>query len=77
MHCNGQCILMKKIQQEEKKDQQNPDRKAENKNEIVHFFKPSTDIIVLSAIQMEYVYSDSVDGKEIKMPRSIFHPPTA
>ena len=27
--------MMKKLQQEEKKDQENPDRKAENKNEIV------------------------------------------
>jgi hypothetical protein len=35
MHCNGKCQMMKKLKQEEKKDQNNPERKAENKNEIV------------------------------------------
>src|ERR1043165_5604310 len=34
MHCNGKCQMMKKLKEEEKKDQQNPERKAENKNEV-------------------------------------------
>ena len=34
MHCNGKCQMMKKLEQEEKNDRENLERKAENKNEI-------------------------------------------
>jgi hypothetical protein len=34
LHCNGKCQMMKKLQEEEKKDQQSPERKVENKNEV-------------------------------------------
>lgn len=34
MHCNGKCQMMKKLEQEEKNDQDNLERKSENKNEI-------------------------------------------
>jgi hypothetical protein len=30
MHCNGKCQMMKKLQQEEKKDSQLPERKSTN-----------------------------------------------
>jgi hypothetical protein len=35
MHCNGKCHMMKVMKQEQKKDQDNPERKAENKFELV------------------------------------------
>jgi hypothetical protein len=31
MHCNGKCQMMKKLQQEEKRDQRNSERKAGSK----------------------------------------------
>ena len=34
MHCNGKCQMMKKLQEEEKKDQQMPERKFENKADL-------------------------------------------
>src|SRR5450631_2887674 len=34
MHCNGKCQMMKKLEQQEKNDQDNLERKSENKNEI-------------------------------------------
>ncbi|MFT3932493.1 MAG: hypothetical protein QM726_02665 [Chitinophagaceae bacterium] len=34
MHCNGKCQMMKKLDQQEKDDQDNLERKAENKNEV-------------------------------------------
>lgn len=34
LHCNGKCQMIKKIQEEEKKDQQNPERKSDYKNEV-------------------------------------------
>ena len=33
MHCNGKCQVMRKIQEEERKEKENLERKAENKNE--------------------------------------------
>lgn len=35
MHCNGKCQLMKKMQDEEKSDRPVPERKLENKTEVV------------------------------------------
>jgi hypothetical protein len=35
MHCNGKCQMMKKLKAEEKKEQQVPDKKYSNKNELV------------------------------------------
>lgn len=35
LRCNGKCQLSKKIKQEEKKEQNNPERKMENKNEVL------------------------------------------
>ena len=35
MKCKGKCQMMKKLKEEEKKDRQNPERKAENKHEVI------------------------------------------
>jgi hypothetical protein len=35
MHCNGKCQMMKKLQQEDKKDNKDPLRKAENRDEVI------------------------------------------
>jgi hypothetical protein len=35
LHCKGKCQMMKKLKEEEKKDQQNPERKTENKDQVV------------------------------------------
>ena len=34
LHCNGKCQMMKKIQADESKEQQMPERKMENKIEL-------------------------------------------
>lgn len=36
MHCNGKCQMMKKLKEQEKKDEQNPGRKADSKNEVAY-----------------------------------------
>jgi hypothetical protein len=33
LHCEGKCYLCKKVRKEEKKDQENPERRAENRFE--------------------------------------------
>lgn len=75
MHCNGKCQMMKKLKQEEKKDQQNPERKAENKNELIFGFQTYSPNIVFFEVASKQLYSILQCGKEIKIPQSVFHPP--
>jgi hypothetical protein len=35
LHCNGKCILMQKLKQQEKNEQQSPARKLENRTEVL------------------------------------------
>ena len=79
MRCNGKCQMMKKLQQEKKKDQENPERKAENKNEIIlstkSFFAtvPAKHLIFNKSKQL----LPSSGGKSIDRSFDIFHPPQA
>jgi hypothetical protein len=79
MHCNGKCQMMKKLQQEEKKDQENPERKSENKTEIIlstkSFFAtvPTQCFIISNSKKL----LPSSDGKSIDRSFDIFHPPQA
>lgn len=76
MHCNGKCQMMKKLKEEQKKDAQYPERRGDNKNEIVisskSFFYPT---MFLSLSQVQINFSSNNQGKEIKMPRTLFRPP--
>ena len=77
LQCNGKCQMMKKMAKEEKKDQENPDRKAENKSENVlsskSFFTAESPVNTGTYVVAKYpIYTAA---REIKMPRSFFHPP--
>lgn len=74
LHCNGKCQMMKKMVQEEKKDQQDPGRKTESK------------IIVLSSRSffatapflpagLYRVYAGMKGGYPVDHPLDVFHPP--
>lgn len=77
LHCNGKCQMMKKLQQEEKKDEQNPDRKLENKSEITLSSKSFFASLTILPVEGLINYFTASSDKEIKMPRFIFHPPGA
>jgi hypothetical protein len=80
MHCNGKCQMMKKIKQEEKKDQENPERKAENKNEIVlssKSFAPLLPKLSYLEITTKLQYPQAENGYSFNPSNSIFHPPKA
>ena len=73
MHCNGKCQMMKKIQEEENKEQQETERKAESKNETLSsksFFAILPDIFY-KQIFIEYTLYK--DGKLVSIPYTIFH----
>jgi hypothetical protein len=79
MHCNGKCQMMKKLKAEEKKDQENPERRGENKNEITlssRSFFPSITTpgykIINFAITTPYSAGNTIDRSF-----DIFHPPQA
>ena len=79
MHCNGKCQMMKKLQQEEKKDQENPERKSENKSEVVLSSKLFFASVVLPQTDLKSAtkfYTQS-NGNSIDHSFDIFHPPQA
>jgi len=76
LQCNGQCQAMKKIQEEEKKDQQNSERKAEGKTSVLSsksFYATVPPGTV--EINSNKKLSSSSDGNSIDRSLDIFHPP--
>ncbi len=76
MHCNGKCQMRKQIGNDEKKDQQMPERK-DSKNELVlacHSYYSSN---TLPVINSTLLYPSLFIGKEVKMPRFLLRPPIA
>ena len=77
LHCNGKCQMMKKIQEEEKKDAENAERKSENKNEVVlssKSFFANADMI-LSKTMLITTYTSFSCNNTIDRAYGIFHPP--
>ena len=77
MHCNGKCQVMKKIQEEEKKEQGDQERKMGSKVEVLSSksFYTIAAIDIFSSLIQQYYFTGNVTN-EIQMPRSVFHPPT-
>ncbi len=76
LHCDGKCQLAKKFEQEQNKNNQNPERKLENKNEV--FFATSffiTGCNFVSILNKQY-FTHPV-GKPIDGYSLVFHPPCA
>jgi hypothetical protein len=77
MHCNGRCQMMKKMQQEEKQDQRNAERKSVNKMDVLSsrsfFASSATALSILSsrAITVEQKYPLTT------ISYAFFHPPKA
>ena len=77
MHCNGKCQMMKKLKQEQKQDQQNPERKSENKVDVLSsksFFCNSVaafSVITAKAVTVEKNYPLT------HIAYAFFHPPQA
>ena len=76
LHCNGKCQMQKKLKEEEKKDQQNPERKQENRPEVVSsksFFPSLTEYLTINTTPQN---SYPVVTKLAGYSSSIFHPPS-
>ncbi|MBS1598364.1 MAG: hypothetical protein JST75_09060 [Bacteroidetes bacterium] len=76
MHCNGRCQMMKKMQQEEKKDQENTER-SDNKNESPlssRSFFAKLNMRLCIEVNNAMIYPSSI-GVPIDRTEDIFHPP--
>jgi hypothetical protein len=75
LHCEGKCVMMKKMIEAEKKDQQAPQPKLEIKNDVF----TSNDITSVFAdflVIAKQSFSKISTGKSSSgFLRSIFHPP--
>jgi hypothetical protein len=76
LHCNGHCVLAKKIKQEEQKDRENPERKLENKNEVLSSKSFFISVPSLSSCTLS-VYALFSDKSTIGHSLAVFHPPCA
>ncbi|MES1215758.1 MAG: hypothetical protein ABUT20_09580 [Bacteroidota bacterium] len=76
LHCDGKCVLAKKLKQEENKDNQNPERKMENKNEVISSRSFFADAIFPFNKERK-TYFDYVDDEINHYSPAIFHPPSA
>jgi hypothetical protein len=75
MHCNGQCLLMKKLKEQENKEKQNPERKQENKNEVIFSGSAFASLNIFSVEKTSTAYPAGEVACTINMPRAFFHPP--
>ncbi|MEO9021376.1 MAG: hypothetical protein ABI237_05315 [Ginsengibacter sp.] len=76
MKCNGKCQMMKELKKEAQKDQQYPDRRGENKSDVVLYCNTLFTTIEdrsLSDCQNNYHFAN--EEKVVKMQRKIFHLP--
>jgi hypothetical protein len=75
MHCEGKCVMMKKMIEAEKKDQQSPLPKFEIKNDV--FTSESSSYITADFSLSEKVNSYTiVSGKSSAgFLQTTFHPP--
>ena len=75
MHCKGKCQVMKKLKEEEKKEQEAPGRKAEQKNEVLS----SKSFFTHLTIEKTHTSSRYSTFHLITLPKavpgSVFHPP--
>lgn len=76
LHCNGKCQMMKKLKEAEKKEQETPERKYENKEQVLSSRSFYATVTPRIAIRPSHDYYIANEGEAIKMPRSFFHPPS-
>lgn len=77
MHCNGKCHLSKKLKEEDKRDQDNPERK-DHRSEIFYaaWLEPASLTAAVTANIAHYPHPYCI-GAPIDRPDAVFHPPAA
>lgn len=77
LHCNGNCVLSKKLAEEQKKQQEIPAKKTDSKEVVYMSFKtdnsPSN---AYTLLDKAFIFPISI-GCPIDQSAAIFHPPSA
>jgi len=77
MHCNGKCHLSKKLKEEDKRDQDNPERK-DHRSEIFYaaWLQPTSLKPAANAAEVVYLHLTCI-GSPVDQPTGVFRPPMA
>jgi hypothetical protein len=75
LHCLGKCQVIKKLAEEEKKDQQNPAKSLALKNEILFCHSLSDELSGVGFLQNTPCHGYHATGSPVGNSASIFHPP--
>jgi hypothetical protein len=75
MHCCGRCQLHKRLAHEDNQDKNNPERRAENKNEILFVEDIATKMAAPIRTCTQLPYQPYSTESPIDRPTGIFHPP--
>ena len=75
MHCCGRCLLRKRLAHEANQDKNNPERRADNKNEVLFLEDLSAGPIAPLVGSAKLSYRFYTAGGPIDRSNGIFHPP--
>ena len=75
LKCNGKCQMAKKILEQQKKDEQAPERNLENKFECLWFKSSFASLSYYNTISSPSYNSYSINPGTSTDPDAIFHPP--
>lgn len=77
LHCNGKCQVFKKIEKQEQKDQQLPERKTANKLEVIVLEASQLSfklhLLMPLDLPIHFYQNQLLTGS----PKDFFHPPQA
>lgn len=78
LHCNGKCHLAKKMSEEDRRDQQNPDRKMDSSHELLYTGTDEQDILIpfFTSITPDWLHPYSI-GTPTGQPSAVFRPPVS
>jgi len=77
LQCNGKCQMMKKLQEQEKKDQQIPERKLENKVEVFSSGSCFSSLEIPFLCIVPEIFPVEKKPPLADIAYSFFHPPQA
>jgi hypothetical protein len=75
MHCCGRCLLRKRLNREADQDQNNPERRAEIKQEILFLDETAGMPAAPIRFSITLPFSPFLGGQPIDRAAGIFHPP--
>lgn len=74
LHCDGKCVLAKKLKAQENREQQNPEMKLSAKNEVLSHSRSIAFCVITTERIIEHARPVS-DNRTCDRPDTHFHPP--